>query len=62
MQTKKVVGIAAAIAAIILIAVVGYGAWSVARKWNYEWGYEPMVKATVCSLVKPEYLKDPCDE
>ena len=45
----------------ILIAVVSYGGWVIVKKWNYAWGYESMVKNTVCQMVKPEHLKEPCD-
>lgn len=37
-----------------------YAAWHLYRAWNYTWGYESMVKETVCDMVKPEYLKKPC--
>lgn len=51
----------AAILAIVLIPMFIYGAWTIARKWNYSLGYEGMVRETVCEMIKPEHLKQPCD-
>jgi hypothetical protein len=34
--------------------------WYAYRTWNYKVGYQSMVEDTVCSMVKPEYLKKPC--
>lgn len=48
---------------VIGVAVLLYGAWKLNRWWNYSWGYESQVTATICEMVKPEYLVDPseCD-
>lgn len=48
----------------IAIALVGcfvYGAWLVAKHVNYHLSYEAMVQQTVCEMVKPEHLKQPCE-
>lgn len=53
--------VSAAIAAFTLVALLAYFGWTIARKWNYAWSYESMVKETVCEMVKPEHLKHKCD-
>lgn len=50
----------AAITAFLLVSILSYGGWILFRYWNYSWGYESMVRNTVCEMVKPEYLKEPC--
>jgi hypothetical protein len=40
---------------------VSVGGWFLYRTWNYKLGYESMVEGTVCKMVKPEYLKAPCN-
>lgn len=45
---------------VIIISGLGYAGWVFQKKWNYYWSYENMVKQTVCDMVKPEHLKQPC--
>jgi hypothetical protein len=47
--------------AIILISAIGYGLWVVGKTINYKLSYQSMVEDTVCSMVKPEYLKEECN-
>lgn len=51
----------AGVSAFVLCGLIAYFGWMVARQWNYHWGYEQMVKDTVCEMVKPEHLKDKSD-
>lgn len=44
---------------IILVIAIGYGSWVFKRWANYSWSYEDQVKASICDMVKPEYLKNP---
>ncbi len=57
--TATEVGTAAGVILVVLLFI--YGMWHVARVWNYSWGYEDMVQETICEMVKPEFLKEPCD-
>ena len=58
MSTAKMVG--SGIAAIMLISFAAWFFWNIARHWNYSLGYESMVRDTVCEMVKPEHLLEPC--
>lgn len=46
-----------------VVATLGfmYGMWNLSRYMNYSMSYEDMVRDTVCELVKPEYLQQPCE-
>jgi len=46
----------------IVCGVLGliYLAWLITSQWNYSISYEPMVKSTVCEMVKPENLIKEC--
>lgn len=46
---------------IVIVIALSYGAWLIARWWNYSISYEDQVRVTVCEMVKPEYLKQPCE-
>lgn len=48
---------------VICFGLFIWGGWHLKRWINYSWGYESQVTETVCTMVKPEYLKDPsrCD-
>lgn len=47
------------IVAVVVFAVIAWGAWKFQRSWNYSWAYENFVRGTICEMVKPEYLKNP---
>lgn len=57
----KKIEIMAAISGFIVVLCLAYGAWQLARKWNYFFSYEDMVQQTVCEMIKPEHLKKPCE-
>lgn len=44
---------------IVVLSVVSYGMFLAYRTFNYTFGYEDMVKKTICETVKPEYLINP---
>ena len=46
------------IAVLMLYAVVAFGAWHLYRWVNWNLAYGDDVKATVCEMVKPKYLKE----
>lgn len=50
------------IIALLIIAtpMLAYAAWEVGRYLNYSLSYEEQVQATVCEMVKPEYLIKKC--
>jgi len=52
----------ACISAVLLIGLLAYGGWILQKKLSYSFSYENMVKETVCEMIKPEYLKQPCEE
>ena len=53
----------AAIAALVVVGIFSFSAWTLARKWNYSFGYESLVRGTVCEMVKPEYIQEgQCDD
>ncbi len=51
-----------ALVSFAVVATLGfmYGMWNLSRYMNYSMSYEDMVRKTVCEMVKPEYLKQPC--
>jgi hypothetical protein len=49
------------VAMVLILCGISYTSWHLYRTWNYSMGYESMVEKTVCDMVKPEYLKKPCD-
>jgi uncharacterized membrane protein len=51
--------LAIGICAMLLCAA--YGVYKIGRWLQYTFGYESQVKASICEMVKPEYLKQPCD-
>ena len=44
----------------VFIVAFAFGAWHLKRWFNYSFGYQDQVRSTVCEMVKPEYLKNPC--
>ena len=46
-----------ALAALLVVAGIGYGSWRLERGCHYEFGYRAEVQAEVRALVKPECLK-----
>lgn len=48
------------ISALLLIATLAVCGWILQKKLSYSFSYENMVKETICEMVKPEYLKQPC--
>lgn len=51
------------LAIIICALIIGviYGMYLAGRWLQYNFGYESQVRSTVCEMVKPEYLKEPCE-
>jgi len=47
------------ISIVILTVSIGYGGWLLKRYLNYSLSYEDQVTATVCEMVKSEFLKNP---
>jgi hypothetical protein len=52
--------ILAIITALILVVALAYGGWTVTKWINYSFAYKSNVIATVCEIVKPESLSEPC--
>jgi hypothetical protein len=48
------------VGSILLVGTLSYFGWVLAKTINYKLQYEDMVQATVCEMVKPEYLKGEC--
>jgi hypothetical protein len=48
--------VVAIVAGLVLVISGTWGMWKLTRWWNYNMGYESQVTATVCIMVKPEYL------
>lgn len=46
--------------AVVLLIGFAYGSWELARRANYVLSYEAQVRQTVCAMVKPEQLREPC--
>ena len=47
-------------AALIVICALIYFGWAIGRKINYSLSYEDQTIETVCGMINPEYLKEPC--
>ena len=54
--------ILACISALLTVGSLSWGGWILQKKLSYSFSYETMVKETVCEMVKPEHLKQPCEE
>jgi hypothetical protein len=52
--------ILAGITALILVVALAYGGWIVTKWVNYSFAYKSNVMATICDMVKPESLIEPC--
>lgn len=48
-----------AVSVVVLLGVI-YGGVKLGAMVSYTLSYESRVKQTVCDMVKPEYLRDPC--
>ena len=44
---------------IIFVGLM-YGGFVLNRWFNFNFGYATHVRAEICKMVKPEYLKEPC--
>jgi len=56
-KMKKLKNAIGVVAIIVITAVLSYGGWQIARKWNYNLSYKRMVKQTVIEMVKESALK-----
>lgn len=54
----KMVLVICLVAFAILIAIGMYG---LARDINHQYSYGAKVESDICRMVKPEYLKEPCE-
>lgn len=48
------------LSAFLIVGAVLYGGWILQKKLSHMISYEAMVEETVCKMVKPEHLKQPC--
>ena len=46
--------------AVAVVLAASFGALELVPLISYNLSYEGMVKRTVCQMVKPEYLREPC--
>jgi hypothetical protein len=46
--------------AVVVVLAASFGAFKLVPLISYKLSYEGMVKRTVCQMVKPEYLREPC--